>query len=296
MRVSRETGGLRIKYVPRETQAVCCCPRSRWHQDHWPTIIPPHSRKGLIVVRVLSVANQNRAVGKTTTTINLAACLARAGCRTLVIDLDPRCGATLGLGHCPATKGPLVRLERSRECVAATEVPGLELVAGSRLLEPGEAADACDDSPSEARREQLRRVVEDYEYVLVDCPSSLGQLTQIALAASSQVLIPIPCEHFAMEGLPPLIETIRSVMHRFPGQLEFGGVVLTMYDHSIKFAPEVEQQIRDFFGGIVFETVIPRDGAAIEAMGQGRSVMDYAPRSRAARAYIELCMEVLGRE
>lgn len=224
------------------------------------------------MVRVLCVANQQRAVGKTTTAINLAAGLARAGQRTLRIDL-----------------------ESGRQ---ATDSPrqdfGVEILPGSGAFGPAGAF--CDDVQTQAVRDHLRRTAAEYDHALLDCPSSLGQLTQLALNVSDAVLIPITGDPFALEGMNPLIQTIRTAMHRFPGQLEFGGVVLTMYDQSREFATECERQVRDFFGGIVFETVIPRDAIARDALDQGRSVMDYAPRSRAARAYIELCMEVLERE
>ena len=128
--------------------------------------------------------------------------------------------------------------------------------------------------------------------MLIDCPPSLGTLTQTALSASTEVLMPIQCEYFAMEGLTQMIQTIKGVMQRFPGRLEFGGILLTMYEAALELTHEVDAEVRDFFGGIVFATVIPRDVAAAEAPSHGRCVMDYAPRSRAARAYIELCMEV----
>ena len=135
-----------------------------------------------------------------------------------------------------------------------------------------------------------------YDVVIIDCPPSLGQLTRTALASSTEVLMPIQCEYFAMEGLTQMIHVIREVMQQQPDRLEFGGIVLTMYDHSLELTHEVDAEVREFFGDIVFDTVIPRDVAVSEAPSHGRSVIDYAPRSRGTRAYIELCMEVLDRE
>jgi chromosome partitioning protein len=124
----------------------------------------------------------------------------------------------------------------------------------------------------------------------------LGQLTQTALAGSTEVLMPIQCEYFAMEGLAQMIEVIRRVMERRPNRLQFGGILLTMYDESLELTGEVDAQVREFFGDIVYTSVIPRDVAVSEAPSHGRSVIDYAPRARGARAYVELCMEALERE
>ena len=134
-----------------------------------------------------------------------------------------------------------------------------------------------------------------FDIVLIDCPPSLGALTRTALASASEVLMPIQCEYFAMEGLAQMIDVIRQVIGRANSRLEFGGILLTMYDAALELTAEVDREVRDFFGGIVYSTVIPRDAAAAEAPSHGRSVIDYAPRSRASRAYVELCLEVLER-
>jgi chromosome partitioning protein len=248
------------------------------------------------LVRVLCVANQKGGVGKTTTAVNVAAGLAKSGQRTLVIDLDPQCNATTGLGLQPSARHALVERRPVREWVLATTIDGLDLLPGSRSFQDVDALAKSDDSQAALLRQHLLGELEGYDYVLIDCPPSLGTLTQTALAASTEVLMPIQCEYFAMEGLTQMIQVIRGVMQRFPGRLEFGGILLTMYDAAFELTHEVDAEVRDFFGGIVFHTVIPRDVAAAEAPSHGRCVMDYAPRSRAARAYIELCMEVLERE
>ena len=244
------------------------------------------------MVRVLCVANQKGGVGKTTTAINLAACLAKAGERTLVIDLDPQCNATTGLGQKPAARHALVERRPLRETVLATGIVDLDLLPGSRSFQDVDSLARSDESQAALLRQHLRGELEGYDYVLIDCPPSLGTLTQTALSASTEVLMPIQCEYFAMEGLTQMIQVIKGVMHRFPGRLEFGGILLTMYDAGLELTREVDAEVRDFFGGIVFANVIPRDVAAAEAPSHGRCVMDYAPRSRATRAYMELCMEV----
>jgi chromosome partitioning protein len=242
------------------------------------------------------VANQKGGVGKTTTAINLAACLAKAGQRTLVIDLDPQCNATTGLGQKPAARHALVERRPVRESLLTTAIPDLELLPGSRSFQDVDRLAKSDESEALLLRQHLLGELAGYDYVLIDCPPSLGTLTQTALSASTEVLMPIQCEYFAMEGLTQMIQTIKNVMHRFPGRLEFGGILLTMYDAALELTREVDAEVRDFFGGIVFANVIPRDVAAAEAPSHGRCVMDYAPRSRVARAYIELCMEVQERE
>ncbi|MDX1945826.1 MAG: ParA family protein [Pirellulaceae bacterium] len=247
------------------------------------------------MVRVLCVANQKGGVGKTTTAINLAAGLAKAGQRTLVIDLDPQCNATTGLGHQPAARHALVERSPLADAVLASAIEGLSLLPGSRSFQDVDALARADETQADLLRQHLLGELAGYDFVLIDCPPSLGTLTQTALSASTEVLMPIQCEYFAMEGLTQMIQVIKSVMKRFPGRLEFGGILLTMYDATLELTHEVDAEVRDFFGDIVFRSIIPRDVAAAEAPSHGQSVMDYAPRSRATRAYIELCMEVLER-
>jgi chromosome partitioning protein len=248
------------------------------------------------VVRIFCVANQKGGVGKTTTAVNLAAALAKSGVKTLLVDLDPQCNATTGLGRQPTTKHPLVACQPLRQGICPTDVPRLELLPGSRIFRDVEALTRDDHRQTARLREQLAGGFNAYDFVLIDCPPSVGPLTRSALASSTEVFMPIQCEYFALEGLTQMIEVIRDVMQNEPNQLQFGGIVLTMYDAGLELTHEVDNQVRDFFGDIVFKTVIPRDVAVSEAPSHGKTVMDYAPRSRGSRAYCELCMEVLNRE
>jgi chromosome partitioning protein len=248
------------------------------------------------VGRTLCVANQKGGVGKTTTAINLAIGLAKSGSKILLVDLDPQCNSTSGLGNTPADHHPLVTHSPIRQGVCQTSQTGLDLLPGTRSFRDVELLTRDDQSQADQLREYLVGGFGAYDYVLIDCPPSLGRLTRTALASSTEVLMPIQCEYFAMEGLVQMIEVIRDVMDHQAHNLQFGGIVLTMYDHQLELTHEVDQQVREFFGEIVYDTVIPRDVAVSEAPSHGKSVIDYAPRSRGARAYLELCMEVLERD
>ncbi len=246
--------------------------------------------------RILCIANQKGGVGKTTTAVNLAVGLAKAGARTVLVDLDPQCNATTGLGCRPTERHPLVSRLPLKDSLLPTATPGLELLPGSRSFQDVEALARAARDEAATLRQHLAVGMSAYDFVLIDCPPSLGELTRIALASSTEVLMPIQCEYYAMEGLAQMIEVIRAVMATQPGRLQFGGIVLTMYDHTLELTREVEQEVREFFGEIVYWTVVPRDVTVCEAPSHGQSVLDYAPRSRGAFAYTELCMEVLNRE
>lgn len=246
--------------------------------------------------RVLCIANQKGGVGKTTTAVNLAGGLARSGARTLLVDLDPQCNATTGLGCQPTEGHPLAEGCPVRQGVFPSGVPGLELLPGSRRFRDVEALTRDDPRQPERLCQRLLCGISAYDFVLIDCPPSLGQLTRAALLTSTEVFIPIQCEYFAMDGLAQMIEVIRQVMGQKPQRLRFGGILLTMYDHHLELTCEVDEEVREFFGEIVYETVIPRDVAVAEAPSHGAPVIDYAPRARGARAYVELCLEVLERD
>lgn len=172
----------------------------------------------------------------------------------------------------------------------------LHVLPGCRNLNELDRIAGLPVSSFPAIQQSLARVIAGYEYVLIDCPPSLGRVTQVALACADEVLIPIQCEYFAMEGLTQMIEIVRRAISSREGKLQFGGILLTMYDHSLPLTLEVEKEVRDFFGEIVFENVIPRDVVVSEAPSHGQSAVVFAPRSRGARAYVELCMEVTDRE
>jgi len=254
------------------------------------------TRFGFNMARVFCIANQKGGVGKTTTAINLAWAMAKSANKTLVIDLDPQCNATSGLGHQPANRHPLLIDSPIRESILETAQSNLYLMPGCRSFQDVDRLEKGALSPGTLLKQHLEVVMGGYDAVFIDCPPSLGELTQAALAASTEVLMPIQCEYYAMEGLTQMIHVIRDIMEKHPGRLTFGGILLTMYDPRFELTHEVDTEVREFFGDIVFDTVIPRDIAISEAPSYGQSVLAYSPRSRGTRAYIELCMEVLERD
>lgn len=271
--------------------------------------------------RVFCVANQKGGVGKTTTALSLATALAMSGSRTLLVDLDPQCNASSGLGIEPTARHPLVTGEPLSDFIRPISGPlllgnqeprqeglsaeslhafekhfdrlgTLEILPGCRSFGDVEALNQTAPERHARMTEQLTFEIKDYDYVLIDCPPSLGHLTRTALAWSTEVLMPIQCEYFAMEGLVQMIEVIRDIMAERQGTLQFGGIVLTMYDPTLELTLEIEREVRDFFGEIAYKTVVPRDVLLCEASSHGLSIFEYAPRSRGARAYTELCLEV----
>lgn len=246
--------------------------------------------------RVLCVANQKGGVGKTTTAVNLGAGLAKAGRRTLLIDLDPQCNATTGLGVEPSPRHWLLSDRPVRESMQQAYLPELFLLPGSRSFRDIDLLARSDHGEAELLADQITTASAAYDYVLIDCPPSAGPLTQTALACANELLMPVQCEYYAMEGLTQMIQVVKKVMKTHKTGLEFGGILLTMHDARLELTREVDAEVREFFGEIVFETVIPRDVAAAEAPSHGKSVLDYDARARSSRAYLELCMEVMERD
>lgn len=249
---------------------------------------------------VVAIVNQKGGVGKSTTAINLAAYLAGKGEKILVVDMDPQSNATSGLG---ASAGPggcmydvLLEGKPLQEVARETEIQGL-YVAPSTINLVGAEVELVSTL---AREQKLKRAVqklppEAYHRVLLDCPPSLDLLTLNALTAADEVLIPIQCEYYALEGLTQLMQSIRMVREELNPDLRVGGVLLTMFDPRTNLARQVAEQVRAFFGEIVFQTIVPRNVRLSEAPSFGLPVALYAPRSTGAEAYESVAEEVLAR-
>lgn len=253
-----------------------------------------------LVGQMLACANQKGGVGKTTTVVNVAACLAGDGRRVLVVDLDPQGNATSGLGAERAAAGAsvydsLLGGVDLGSLIVPTETPGLSLVPSSIALAGAEVELA--GVPQRERR--LSRVIEsvrsDFDDIFIDCPPSLGLLTVNALTAADAVLIPMQCEYYALEGLSQLIATIHLVRDHLNPALAVRGVVLTMFDTRTNLSAEVAAEVRTHLGAVVFDTVVPRSVRLAEAPSHGRPIARYAPDSRGATAYRALATELEAR-
>jgi chromosome partitioning protein len=252
--------------------------------------------------RVIAIANQKGGVGKTTTAVNLGACLAELGWRTLVVDLDPQANASTGLGldvrALDATMYDVllhdVELATCVVDVAANPgAPSTLRVAPANLDLAGAEIELVPAFSRELKlRSAIEPVLDDYDYILIDCPPSLGLLTVNALAAATEVLVPIQCEYYALEGLGQLVRNVGLVQKNLNPVLSITTIVLVMYDARTKLADQVAQEVRTHFGDAVCRTVVPRTVRLSEAPSFGQSIIDFDPRSRGALAYRELAKEV----
>jgi chromosome partitioning protein len=247
--------------------------------------------------RIYALANQKGGVGKTTTAVNLAACLAEAGESALVVDLDPQANATSGLGERANGVSSYDLLDGAplEELARPTRFPNLDLVPARRDLAGAVVELARRDDGEHYLAHALASGTDRYRFVFLDCPPSLGPLTVNALAAADRVLVPVQAEYFALEGLSQLLESVELIRRRLNPRLGLGGVLLTMVDGRTRLAADVEAEVRRHFGALVFAATVPRSVRLAEAPSHGLPAIAYDRRSAGADAYWKVAMELVER-
>ena len=249
-----------------------------------------------ILSRAIAVFNQKGGVGKTTTVINLSACLASLGKKVLMIDIDPQGNTTSGIGLDKNSLkytiyDVLINNISPRECVEAATQEGLYIIPASVQLAGAEIELTSLQGRELKLRECIEDIKKDYDYIFVDCPPSLGLLSVNALSAVDSILIPIQCEYYALEGVSQLMSTYKLVKKNLNEALEIEGVVLSMFDGRTNLSIQVVEEVKKYFRGKVYRTLIPRNVRLAEAPSHGLSIIEYDPKSKGAEAYMELAEE-----
>ncbi|MFT8320971.1 MAG: AAA family ATPase [Bacillus sp. (in: firmicutes)] len=248
--------------------------------------------------KIITVANQKGGVGKTTTSVNLGSCLAYIGKKVLLVDIDPQGNATSGVGIEKADVDyciydVLVDDLEAQQVIKTTNVENLQVIPATIQLAGAEIELVSTISREVRLKRALEEVKDNYDYILIDCPPSLGLLTINALTASDAVLIPVQCEYYALEGLSQLLNTVRLVQKHLNHELAIEGVLLTMLDARTNLGLQVIEEVKKYFQDKVYKTIIPRNIRLSEAPSHGEPIIIYDPKSRGAEVYLELAKEVV---
>lgn len=253
------------------------------------------------MVKVIAIANQKGGVGKTTTAVNLAACLEQKGRKVLMLDADPQGNATSGLGFDKrdikkCIYDTLINDVMMKDVLLHSDYENLDVIPATIQLAGAEIELVSLMNREGRLKNALERVKHDYDYVLIDCPPSLGLLTINALTAANSVLVPIQCEFYALEGVSQLMNTIKLVQRNLNPALKLEGVLMTMFDQRTNLSSDVVGEVRKYFNTKMYNTIIPRNVRLSEAPSHGQPVIVYDPKSKGAQVYMELAAEVLGDE
>lgn len=251
--------------------------------------------------RIIAIANQKGGVGKTTTNVNLSACLAVAGKSVLTIDIDPQGNTTSGLGIDKnkiekSIYDVLINGADAKEAIIHTEIDNLDIIVSNIQLAGAEIELVSMISRETILKKALSEIRDSYDYILIDCPPSLGLITINALTAADRLLVPIQCEYYALEGLAQLMNTVNLVQKHLNPDLKIEGVVLTMFDARTNLAIEVVQEVKKYFRDKVYTTIIPRNVRLGEAPSHGLPIIMYDPKSTGAEAYTDLAEEMIENE
>lgn len=253
------------------------------------------------MTKIIAIANQKGGVGKTTTSVNLGACLATLGKRVLLVDIDPQGNTTSGVGVNKADVvyciyDVIINDVHPKDAIVDSAIPNLKIIPATIQLAGAEIELVPTISREVRLKKSLHLVKHMFDYILIDCPPSLGILTINSLTAADSVIIPIQCEYYALEGLSQLLNTVRLVQKHLNTGLQIEGVLLTMFDARTNLGIQVIEEVKKYFQQKVYQTIIPRNVRLSEAPSHGKAIITYDPRSKGAEVYLELAKEVISYE